>query len=494
VPDDPIPAPLDADGFLPSDAPPPWGSEVRDARLTRLLKKARALPEVPGVYLMKDHAGVVLYVGKASRLPDRVASYFIPSADLGYKKHPMLDLVHDFEVLPCEGEWEALLAENRLIKDIQPRFNARLTDDKTFPYLIITQREDFPRVFITRNPGGIEDDGSVAPEMKGARIYGPFTNVGALREAIQILQRVFKFRTCKLDIIDGDEKNRYFRPCLLYAINQCTAPCAAKISKDGYRIDVDHFVRFIGSKRSVMLREMRQEMEKESAALNFERAAVLRDQIRAIEKLDERAERGEGWQPETELERLDPRKALASLQKTLGLDEPIRCIEGIDIAHLQGERPSAPRSASSMASRSRASTAASASSPSPTTTTPPSARSSAAGIARPARAGALPRSHPHRRRPGPAPRRHVRLRAARRQAADGHLPRQKRKSSSTSRPAPSPSASGATTSGSASASRSAMKPTASPSITTTSSAARRHSTRTDPGTSPLPSPENRKDP
>lgn len=336
VPDDPIPPSLDADGFLPSDTPPPWGSEDRDARLTRLLKKARALPEIPGVYLMKDHAGVVLYVGKASRLPDRVSSYFIPSADLGYKKHPMLDLVHDFEILPCEGEWEALLAENRLIKDIQPRFNARLTDDKTFPYLVVTQREDFPRVFITRNPGGIEDDGSVAPEMKGAKIYGPFTNVGALREAVQILQRVFKFRTCKLDIIDGDEKNRYFRPCLLYAINQCTAPCAAKITKEGYQLDVDHFVRFIGSRRSVMLREMKQEMEKEAGALNFERAAALRDQIRAIEKLDDRADRSEGWQPETELERIDPKKALASLQRTLSLDEPIRCIEGIDIAHLQG--------------------------------------------------------------------------------------------------------------------------------------------------------------
>ncbi|MBX3360037.1 MAG: UvrB/UvrC motif-containing protein [Phycisphaeraceae bacterium] len=336
VADDPIPARVDADGFLPRDAPPPWGSEDRDARLARLLKKARALPEIPGVYLMKDHTGVVLYVGKASRLPDRVASYFVPSADLGFKKHPMLDLVHDFEVVPCEGEWEALLAENRLIKDIQPRFNERLTDDKTFPYLVVTQREDFPRVFVTRNPGGIEEDGSVAPEMKGARIYGPFTNAGALREAVQILQRVFKFRTCKLDIVDGDEKNRYFRPCLLYAINQCTAPCAAKIGRELYRIDVEHFVRFLGSKRSVMLREMRQEMEREAAGLNFERAAVLRDQVRAIEKLDERADRSEGWQPEAELERLDPKKALASLQRTLGMEEPIRCVEGIDIAHLQG--------------------------------------------------------------------------------------------------------------------------------------------------------------
>ncbi|MBK7403590.1 MAG: excinuclease ABC subunit UvrC [Phycisphaerales bacterium] len=285
---------------------------------------------------MKDEKGVVLYVGKAAKLPDRVSSYFVPSADLGINKQPLLDFVHDFEVLTCEGEWEALLTENRLIKDINPRFNVRLTDDKTFPYLVITQREDFPRVFVTRNPQGLEEGGEVAPEMKGARVFGPFVNAGALREAVQVLQRVFKFRTCKLDIVEGDPKNRHFRPCLLYAINQCTGPCADKVTKDAYRDDIEHFVRFLGSKRSVILREMREEMQQAARDLRFERAAGLRDQIRAIDKLDERSTRSEGWQPETEIGYSDPKKGLRSLQKTLGLDAPIRCIEGIDIAHLQG--------------------------------------------------------------------------------------------------------------------------------------------------------------
>ncbi|MDQ7013074.1 MAG: excinuclease ABC subunit UvrC [Planctomycetota bacterium] len=336
MPDDPIPQPTDADGFAPADAPPPWGAESRAARLARLSEKARNLPDKPGVYLMKDHKGVVIYVGKAVRLPDRVASYFVPSADLGPKKQPLLDVVHDFEHLVCEGEWEALLAENRLIKDIKPRFNVRLMDDKTFPYLVVTQREDFPRVFVTRNPTGQGDDGSIAPEMKGARVFGPFVNAGALREAVQVLQRVFRFRTCKLDIIDGDPKNKSFRPCLLYAIGQCTGPCADKISKDAYREDIEHFVRFLGSKRSVVLREMREEMQDAAKDLNFERAAALRDQVRAIEKLDERSKRSELWQPETEIGYVDPAKGLRSLQKTLGLDAPIRCLEGIDIAHLQG--------------------------------------------------------------------------------------------------------------------------------------------------------------
>ncbi|MEM1354966.1 MAG: excinuclease ABC subunit UvrC [Planctomycetota bacterium] len=297
-----------------------------------LLKKARALPKSPGVYLMKDAKGVVIYVGKASNLPDRVSSYFVPSAartgGLGPKKLPMLELIEDFDTIECEGEWEALLTENRLIKDIHPRFNARLTDDKTFPYLVITLRDDFPGVFLSRDPNN--------PEYKGAKVYGPFTSVYALREAIQLLQRIFKFRTCTLDIVDGDDKNKYFRPCLLYPIKQCTAPCGAKIDKDAYREDINRFIRFLDSKRSVLLRELNQEMQQASTDLAFEKAAVLRDQIKAIQKLDERGSQKDNWQPETESFYHDPKKGLESLRKTLGLDKPIRCIECIDIAHLQG--------------------------------------------------------------------------------------------------------------------------------------------------------------
>ena len=116
--------------------------ETRPERLRRLSEKARALPKVPGVYLMKDAEGKVLYVGKASCLPDRVSSYFVPSADLGARKQPMLDVVVDFEVLECEAEWEALLLESRLVKDIHPRFNEMLRDDKSFPYLAVTVRDE----------------------------------------------------------------------------------------------------------------------------------------------------------------------------------------------------------------------------------------------------------------------------------------------------------------------------------------------------------------
>jgi len=309
--------------------------EPRDTRVARLLQKARALPSVAGVYLMKDAKGVVIYIGKAARLPDRVSSYFIASADLGFKKQPMLERVDDFDTLECEGEWEALLTENRLIKDLKPRFNVRLTDGKSYPYLVITQREDFPRVFVTRNPMGAGDE-QLAAQLKGARVFGPFTNAGALREAVQVLQRVFKFRTCSLDIVAGDARNRHFRPCILAAINQCTAPCADRIAPAAYGSDIDRFTRFLGSKRSVMLRELREQMAEAAKGLRFEQAAALRDQLQAIEKLDERGSASDGFQPETEISYIDPDKGLKALQKVLGLEVPIRCVEGIDIAHLMG--------------------------------------------------------------------------------------------------------------------------------------------------------------
>ena len=306
-------------------------AESPDQPVGGLAERARALPRTPGVYLMKDAAGVVLYVGKASSLRNRVGSYFVPSVDLGPRKQPMLGLVTDFEIIECEGEWEALLMESRLIKDIRPRFNELLTDDKTFPYLAITMRDDFPGVFVTRAPAD--------KAFRGAKIYGPFTSVYALREAVQLLQRVFKYRTCSLDIREDNPANANFRPCLLHAIGQCTAPCANRISKEAYRGDINGFIRFLASKRSVMVRELGREMEAASAKHEYERAAALRDQIKALEKLDEREKRrgaATDWQPEVTSFAVDPSAGLRSLQRTLGIDAAVRCMEAIDIAHLAG--------------------------------------------------------------------------------------------------------------------------------------------------------------
>jgi len=304
----------------------------QEERRRTLAEAARALSREPGVYLMKDADGVVLYVGKAGALRNRVSSYFQKSAQLEPKTRQMVDLVDHFEVIECDGEWEALLMESRLIKDIRPRFNIRLLDDKTFPYLAVTTREDFPGVYITRTPGD--------PRYKGARVLGPFTSVSALREAIQVLQRVFRFRTCDLQIDEGDPTNRHFRPCLLHAIGQCTAPCADRVGRDDYRNDIERFLRFLTSKRTTVTKELKREMHDASTRRDYEKAAVLRDQLKAIDRLDDREKRpqdGESdWQPEVTIFSGDPSRGMKSLQRTLGLEEPIRCIEGIDIAHLAG--------------------------------------------------------------------------------------------------------------------------------------------------------------
>ncbi len=281
---------------------------------------------------MKNTDGTVIYVGKANSLRSRVGSYFVSSVDLGPKKQPMLELIHEIDWIECEGEWEALLMEARLIKDIRPRFNTLLTDDKTFPYLVITTKDEFPGVFITRTPAD--------PPYRGSKIIGPFTSVNALRDSVHLLQRVFKYRTCTLDIQSENPKNARFRPCLLHAIDRCSAPCANRITPEDYRRDIDRFLRFLTSKRSAMLRELRKDMENASGEHHYEIAAVLRDQIQAIEKLDDREKRAlqnsPDWQPEVTNFVADPDAGLRSLQKTLGLEEPIRGIEAIDIAHLQG--------------------------------------------------------------------------------------------------------------------------------------------------------------
>jgi excinuclease ABC subunit C len=298
-----------------------------DDRLKRLNEKAKALSKSPGVYLLKDDKGRVIYVGKSASLRDRVCSYFQPSTKIVEpKKQSMLDYVVDFECIETESEVEALLAENRLIKDIQPKFNARLLDDKTFPYLMITTGDEYPGVYVTREP-----------RKQGAKLYGPFTSVWQLKEAVTHLQKAFKFRTCHLDIREDDPSKRFFRPCLLYAINQCTAPCADKIGRDSYNEDVKRLIRFVEGDRKTILRELEKEMKDAAASRQYERAAKRRDEIKALQSLrGGRAKKGEEqyWQPEAFVQ--TPKEGMIALQEALALPEPPRIVEGIDIAHLQG--------------------------------------------------------------------------------------------------------------------------------------------------------------
>jgi excinuclease ABC subunit C len=296
-----------------------------DDRLEQLAEKAKNLPKVPGVYLMKDSKGRVIYIGKSACLRDRVCSYFLKSTKLEVRKSGLLDEVVDFEIVQTDSEVEALLAENRLIKDIQPRFNARLLDDKTFPYLMITTGEEYPGVYVTREP-----------QEQGVKLFGPFTSVYQLKEAVTLLQKAFKFRTCHLDIREADARRRFFRPCLLYPIHQCTAPCADKIDKATYRQDIQRLIRFLEGDKQKVIAQMEKEMLTASQSHDFEQAAKLRDEIKALSALGDRAEKGDQqyWQPEAFIQ--NPLEGLAKLQEALGLAEPPRIIEGIDIAHLQG--------------------------------------------------------------------------------------------------------------------------------------------------------------
>jgi excinuclease ABC subunit C len=287
-------------------------------------EKVRTFPQTPGVYLMKDATGRVIYVGKAKNLRSRAGSYFRKEASVDPRTSELVKYIADIDYIPLESEVDALLKENRLVKDIQPKFNRDLKDGKSFPYLQIRTREEFPRVEITRTP-----------RRRGVRLYGPFTSVKSLRSAMQILQRVLQFRTCSLDIRSGEDTWRWFRPCLLHSIRQCTAPCNYRVSREDYRKQIRKLILIMEGKKAKLLREMEAQMKEASAAMLFEKAARIRDEMAALNKLALRGDAKADDQPE--VFPLDPKKGLVGLKKVLGLPTVPRSIEGFDIAHLSGQ-------------------------------------------------------------------------------------------------------------------------------------------------------------
>ncbi|MFW6170690.1 MAG: GIY-YIG nuclease family protein, partial [Planctomycetota bacterium] len=164
------------------------------------LARVREFPRAPGVYLFKDQSGLVIYVGKATNLRSRAGSYFLQAALEDPRTGPWVGEIGDADFIECDSEVDALLVETRLIKDIQPKHNKDQKDGRTFPYLMISTHEDFPRIEVTREPRD-----------RGVKLYGPFPSAGDLRGAVQVLQRIFKFRTCSLDITEGDERWKWFR-------------------------------------------------------------------------------------------------------------------------------------------------------------------------------------------------------------------------------------------------------------------------------------------
>lgn len=229
------------------------------------------LPGKPGVYLMKDTAGRVIYVGKAINLRNRVRSYFH-----GSQTHPRtLKLVHnivDIEWIVVGSELEALILEMNLIKKHRPHFNVRLKDDKRYPYIKVHWADAYPKVTVTRQM--IQD---------GSRYFGPYTSVWAVHQTLDVLRRIFPYLTCDREITGQDE-----RACLYYDIKLCSAPCIGAVDQASYRQMIDDLSQFLQGRTETIVGRLQSEMEQAAEALRFERAAALRDQIRAIENVVER--------------------------------------------------------------------------------------------------------------------------------------------------------------------------------------------------------------
>ncbi len=232
----------------------------------------KKLPDKPGVYLHKDKLGHVIYVGKAVSLKNRVRQYFQSQSNMAPKVRAMVANIEEFEYITTDSEMEALILECNLIKKYMPKYNVLLRDDKTYPYIKVTMRDDFPRILKTRRV--VED---------GSRYFGPYSDVGAVNEIIDLLNSAYMLKRCSAKSFPDD-----FRPCLNYHIGQCKGVCTGRISKEEYHQQVDKVISFLKGQTKDLVNSLTEQMMKESQALNFERAAEYRDQIRAMEAISEK--------------------------------------------------------------------------------------------------------------------------------------------------------------------------------------------------------------
>lgn len=235
------------------------------------LQQLKALPAKPGIYLFKDKEDKVIYVGKAANLNSRVRSYFGAPSNLSSKVQRLVSKIQDFEFVVTNSEQEALILECNMIKKYTPRYNARLKDNKTFPYFKIDINEDWPRVYITR-----------CVQKDGARYFGPFASAGSVRKTLRLIKKIFPFRSCSKRI-EGKDK----RPCLDYYIRRCLGPCTGAVEKQEYHDVINQVILFFQGKQELILRELNTKMKAAAQQLQFERAALLRDQINAIEEVIE---------------------------------------------------------------------------------------------------------------------------------------------------------------------------------------------------------------
>jgi len=237
-----------------------------------IARRVEALPDQPGVYLWKNGRGDVLYVGKAKSLRSRVASYLGPDADSSPEHSALLSQIADLETILVPSEAQALLLENNLIKEHRPRFNIRLTDDKSYPRIAVTLGEPFPRVLVVRRV-----------TLPGARFFGPYTDVANLRQTLNIIRRLFTVRSCTWDL----PREAPDRPCLDYHIDRCRAPCVGYQSEAEYREMIDDVVVFLEGRTLDVRQRLRARMLEASQLTDFERAARLRDALKWLDQLEQ---------------------------------------------------------------------------------------------------------------------------------------------------------------------------------------------------------------
>lgn len=237
-------------------------------------EELKKLPARPGVYLMHDARDNIIYVGKAVNLRNRVRSYFRDSTVKSPKIQKMVSLIARFEYIVTDSELEALVLENNLIKEHNPKYNTMLKDDKTYPYIKVTVGEAFPRVLFSRQ---MKKDKS--------RYFGPFTSAAAVKDTIELLNKLFKLRTCNRNLPRDCGLDR---PCLNYHIGQCAAPCQGKIGREEYRKNVDRALEFLNGNYGMILDELQAKMEAAAGALEFEEAARIRDLHNSVKQVSQK--------------------------------------------------------------------------------------------------------------------------------------------------------------------------------------------------------------
>ena len=246
---------------------PETPTQAKDPMRQRLA----SVPARPGVYLFKNASSQFIYVGKASNLRNRLRSYFGTPFGLVPKIRRMMQQAKDFEFVVTHSESEALILENTLIKRHRPPFNTRLRDDKTYPYIKIDPSEEFPQIYFTRR---VLND--------GARYFGPFASAGSVRKTLALLKKLFPYRSCTKTITGTDA-----RPCLEYYIHRCVAPCVGYADQRAYKEVIEQVLMFLEGKTTDVVRQLNQRMHEAAESLEFERAARLRDQVQAIQRVSE---------------------------------------------------------------------------------------------------------------------------------------------------------------------------------------------------------------